>query len=113
MPTSGSIRHRGRIERASETRAADGGVVIAWEVVAERYLEIMPLQGREVYEQASTQGRLTHRIRMRYVRGLKPKDRVTMIEDGVARAFNIVYPVNLRERRQWTECMCIEDLDGG
>jgi len=73
---------------------------------ATRWIEIIPMSGSEQVASLVSIGTVTHRIRMRYLDGLKPKMRV--VADG--RTFEILSAVE-RGRREEHELMVTEVVD--
>lgn len=74
---SGTLRHRVRIERATETRDSVGQVRKQWSPIADRVpARINTLSGRERLVAASVESQTTHRITFRFGLDVRPGDRV-------------------------------------
>ena len=71
------LRHRVTIEKVTETRDADGGVVTAWAALHSAVpAEIVPVSGREFVAAQAAQAGITARMTIRYMAGITPKMRV-------------------------------------
>lgn len=78
---AGRLRHRVRIEQPVDTRDPDtGGVITAWQLVAEVWAAIEPLSTREFIQAAAVQSAITGRIIIRYRDGLASNLR--MVHNG-------------------------------
>ena len=73
---------------------------------ATRWIAIVPLSGAEQLQAAAAEASVTHRIRMRYTSGLKPKMRIVADD----RTFEIMSAVE-RGRREEHEVMASEVAD--
>lgn len=72
----GKLRHRVTIQRATETRNAQGGVIRAWAKIAERWAAIEPMAGSERLQAAKMKAESTHIVTIRHYDGLTTKDRL-------------------------------------
>jgi len=102
---AGRLRHRVQIEADTPTRASDGGDVEAWSTVATVWAGIEPLSGREYFTAQQTQSQVTHKITVRYFRGLTAAHR---IKYG-SRTFQIEGVRNMGERNAKMELMAKEN----
>jgi SPP1 family predicted phage head-tail adaptor len=59
------------IQQASETRNAMGEVVQSWVTFAERWASVDGLSSREFLLQGQQQSEISHRVRLRYVPGMR------------------------------------------
>lgn len=64
------------IESPAERANGIGEMVITWSVFAKRWASFVALSGAEQQQFLSTETTTTHRVRMRYTPGLKPKMRL-------------------------------------
>lgn len=102
---AGELRHRVRVEKATESRDSTyGNVTIAWTTFAVVWASVEPLTGKETLTNDQVGADITHRVRMRYLAGITPKMRIVFRE----RALNIVSIANLLERNIEMEIMCGE-----
>jgi len=67
----GKLRERVRVELPTETRNAIGEVVMTWRKFADVWASVEGLSSREALFLGQQQTDATHRVRMRYVEGLK------------------------------------------
>ena len=106
---AGKLRHRIRIQQKTEARSTTGQVTNAgWALVAKRWGSITPLRGREFMEAQQISSDVTHRVRMRYYRGLTSDHRLKVILDGTDRTFHISQVLNRDERDREHEIMAKE-----
>lgn len=85
------LRHRIKIEQATETRDAWGGVVVAWTTLADNVpAEVVPLPGREFMAATAEVAGVTARITIRYMAGVTAAMRVVF--DGAAYNIKSVLP---------------------
>jgi SPP1 family predicted phage head-tail adaptor len=71
MIDPGRLRERVTIQQASETRNAMGEVVQSWVTFAERWASVDGLSSREFLLQGQQQTEISHRVRLRYVPGMR------------------------------------------
>ena len=76
MIDPGRLRERVTIQQATETRNRLGESVASWSTFAERWASVEGLSGREVLQAGQQQTEVTHRVRLRYVTGLKATMRI-------------------------------------
>ena len=100
----GFLRKRITIQNETSTPDGAGGFVLAWSDVATVWAEIMPLNGREVFVAQQPEGRVTHRVTLRWFSGVTTDMRVVFN----SRVFNIRSVLNTDERNQWLELMVEE-----
>lgn len=67
----GRLRERITIQVATETRNAMRETVQEWGTFAERWASVEGISSREALQQGQQMTEITHRIRMRYLDGLK------------------------------------------
>lgn len=88
-------------------RVADtmGGFAVTWIDACTVFAGIWPLRGEEALSAMQTGGTLTHRIRIRYRKGIKTSWRVKF--EG--RYFNIISPpIDVNEDHRFMDLMCKE-----
>lgn len=102
---AGLLRHRVRIERATQGRDAHGGITQTWSLLAHRWADVRPITARERVNAGEVLQDLTHTIEMRHFDGLTAKDRIVY----GTRVFAIEQPpMNVRERNITTTLMARE-----
>jgi SPP1 family predicted phage head-tail adaptor len=74
---AGKLRHTIVIERSTFTQNEFGEPILAWDAIEVVAASIEPLNGREYYAAQALQSEVTTKIRLRYLPGILPSDRVT------------------------------------
>lgn len=86
---TGRLRHVGTLQRKTETENKTGELVATWADVAEGVrCSVSPIRGREGVYAGRIRETTTHKIRMRWVSGLNPTDR--LVVDGTTYEFEEV-----------------------
>lgn len=106
MLRSGLMDKFATVQTPTDSTNSIGEPELAWSTFATRWIAILPLSGNEQINAMTNQGSVTHRVRMRYTDGLKPKMRIQV--DG--RQFEIM-SVMERGRREEHELMVSEVID--
>jgi len=106
MLRSGLMDSLATVQTPTESANAIGEPVLAWSTFATRWIAVLPLSGNEQMTAMATEGSVTHRVRMRYTSGLKPKMRLT----AEGRTFEISSVVE-RGRREEHELLVTEVVD--
>lgn len=106
MLRSGDLDTLATIETPTESANGIGEPILTWSTFATRWIAIVPLSGAEQLQAMATEGSITHRVRMRYTDGLKPKMRLT----AGGRSFEIMSALE-RGRREEHELMVSEVID--
>lgn len=106
---AGALRHRVEIQAPFEARDDIGGVTQVWMVVGEAWADIQPLKGQEIFEAASIEGRLSHRITMRGLTVLEPRWR--LVWKDMNRAFQLYSIKDVGERHRTVEALAMEILN--
>jgi len=75
---AGELRHRVRIESATETQNTRGEPIQSWAEVATRWGAVEALSGRELFAAKQFASEVTHLIRLRYLAGVKEKMRAVV-----------------------------------
>lgn len=76
MIDPGKLREQVTIQTAAETRNSMGEAVQAWQTYAERWASVTGISSREYLISGQQQTEITHRVRLRYVDGLKATMRI-------------------------------------
>ncbi|MDX2027697.1 MAG: phage head closure protein [Alphaproteobacteria bacterium] len=100
----GELRKQVAIQAETPTADNAGGYALAWTTVATLWAEITPLDGREIYTAQHLEGRVTHRVTMRWRSGVTTDMRLVYSD----RAFNIRAVMNVDERNRWLELLVEE-----
>lgn len=103
---AGLLRQRIRVETATQTRDAHGGITYTWKLDAIVWGMVKPIAGQEFFTSQQVNSDITHIVRIRYWSGLllTPSQRLVHRD----RNLNIKSVVNLDERRREVEVMCTE-----
>ncbi len=101
---AGILIHVVEILENNKTRGSGGSTKDKWEVVDKRRAAIRPIRGRERVEGKRLESRVTHRITMRYWKGLTSENMLRF--NG--REFNLDSVINVDERNEELEIMAIE-----
>lgn len=88
---AGRLRHAVKIQESLTTPNELNEQEVNWNTVAERDVNIEPLSGRELWAAQQAQSQVSHKITMRYYRGLREKMRLVYhdYELNKDRVFNI------------------------
>jgi len=106
MLKAGIMDQNAVIETPTEGTNDIGEPTLTWSTFATRWIALLPLSGAERVASLQNEGTVTHRVRMRYTPGLKPKMR--MQSEG--RTFEIDSVVE-RGRREEHELLVTENVD--
>ena len=106
MLQSGIRDQKATIESPTEGTNSIGEPTFTYSTFATRWIALLPLSGAERVASMHNEGTVTHRVRMRYTSGLKPKMR--LVSDG--RTFEIDSVVE-RGRREEHELLVTEVVD--
>lgn len=105
---AGTLRHRVTIQalnlNAASTRDAHGGIVEEWRDVLDVWAQVEPIRAIEMFRANQVDARITHRVTMRYQRGI---DTSMRIQFG-GRVFLLLSVINPDERRQLLEMLAME-----
>lgn len=106
MLKAGDMDRRAEIQTPTEGVNSIGEPTFTYSVFATRWMALLPLSGAERIASLQNEGTVTHRVRMRYTPGLKPKMR--LVSEG--RTFEIDSVVE-RGRREEHELLVTEVVD--
>ncbi|TGE31326.1 phage head closure protein [Desulfosporosinus sp. Sb-LF] len=102
---AGQLRHKLDIETELNIRDTYGQTTHEWVVFLHGlWAAIEPLTGREYYAAQQVNAEISHRIKIRYKGGIKPKMRVKYGD----RYFNILAVLDITERHREIHLMCTE-----
>lgn len=103
---SGDMDTLATVQAPAESANSVGEPILTWSTFAQRWIAVLPLSGSEQIQAMANEASVTHRIRMRYTEGLKPKMRI--VSDG--RTFEIMSVVEVG-RREGHDLMVTEVVD--
>jgi len=106
MLHSGIMDQLATVQTPTEGTNSIGEPTLTYSTFATRWIALLPLSGAERIASMQNEGTVTHRVRMRYTAGLKPKMR--LLSDG--RTFEIDSVVE-RGRREEHELLVTEVVD--
>jgi SPP1 family predicted phage head-tail adaptor len=104
--TAGMLREPIALQREVSEDDDFGGQVKEFQTFANTKAYVKPLSGREAVFGMQLEGRLTHRIYMRYRADLHPKDRIVIRGEPV----QVRSVINLELRNKWLEVLCEEGV---
>lgn len=103
-PHAGKYRHRVEIQAPAKSYDSEGQQLTTWTTVATVWAEIIPLTGREYFQAKAVNAEITHRVVMRYRRGMKTTWRLLY----GARALEIISIADAEENHVESELLCRE-----
>jgi SPP1 family predicted phage head-tail adaptor len=106
MLKAGIMDQKAEIQTPAEGVNSIGEPTFTYSAFATRWVALLPLSGAERVASLQNEGTATHRVRMRYTAGLKPKMR--LVSEG--RTFEIDSVVE-RGRREEHELLVTEVVD--
>jgi SPP1 family predicted phage head-tail adaptor len=110
MARIGRLRHRLRLQTATETLNAHGEAVRTWSDAATVWGSLEPLRGVERFTAQQVQADVTHRCRMRHHEAITYSAAMRVMHGG--RTFHVQGPpLNLEERDRMVELLLIEATD--
>lgn len=123
MNPAGARQHLVEIQQKSTERDASGGEVEVWHTVVKRWVEFVPMTGKEIFEAHQVDGRQPHLLRMLPYKALTPSHRMLYgfrpgVErldlatplDQQRRVLHITAIQNVQERNILMEVRCMEDV---
>lgn len=99
------LKHRMTLQAESKTEDGQGGFGTEWEDEADVWAQIEPLKGYERMQAMQMQSPITHRVLLRWRRGLTTAKRLRY----GGRIFEIKEIINLEEANVWHRLMCVEN----
>ena len=103
---AGSLRHKITFQQLTVANDTWGHSAETWTDQVTTYVAIWTLRGVERIESMKLDNEITHKIRVRYKRGLHPKMRIKFGE----RYFNILSMIDPDERHIYYEIMANEEI---
>lgn len=102
----GKMRYKVKVERATNTRDAGGGLSQAFSSVATIYANIKPKSANSAYRQGMLQEKVTHEITIRYMKNIDTNSKITY----GTRSFAVNGIVNVDERDRFLTLLCEEGI---
>lgn len=108
---TGKLRHRVTIEEPLGTTRDTGGAKKGkdrqgWRPRVKVWAAVEPLNGRELFNAQQVEPVITHRVRLRYIKGITAHMRIKHRK----RELNIESVINVDERNRELELLCREAL---
>lgn len=100
----GELRSRVVVQSATRTPDEGGGYATAWEDGASLWAKVEPLEGSELLRAQQLQARVSHRVTIRYRRGLTAAQRLRL----GSRVLEVHQVVDVDERHEFMELLCEE-----
>jgi len=100
----GELRHRVTIQGLVRVPDGFGGYSEIWQDKARIWASIEPLRGQELYFARQTLQQVTHRVVLRYIRGITRGMRIVWGE----RVLKILAVIDRGRTYGWLELMCEE-----
>jgi SPP1 family predicted phage head-tail adaptor len=102
---AGKYKHKVTFQRLAETQDSYGEVTSDWVDAFEIKAGIFPNSGRDVQGQYVIQGEVSHRVHIRYIKGVDSEMRILFGN----RVFDIVSPpIDFQERHLELQLLCKE-----
>ncbi len=101
---AGNLRHRITIQQLATVSDGTGGTTTTWQTFATVRAAIEPFTGGEYFDSQQTTSKISTRIRLRYLAGVKPAMRVLY----GSRVYNIEATINVEEKNQELQLLCTE-----
>ena len=102
----GKMRYRVKVERATNTRDAGGGLSQVCNSVATIYANIKPKSANSTYRQGILQEKVTHEITIRFMKNIDTNSRITYGN----RSFAVNGIINVDERDRFLTLLCEEGI---
>ncbi len=104
MVQAGKLRQQVTIQQLVTAPDGLGGTTTTWQAFATRWAAIEPLTGREYFDSQQTTSKVSTRIRLRYLAGVKPAMRALY----GARIYSIEAMINVEEKNRELQLLCTE-----
>lgn len=105
----GEFRHVLTFQKRTETQNAFGEVINEWVDVFKTRGAIYPVSGRDFFAGEQINSEVTHKINLRYAKGLSPDMRI----EFNGRVFEIESIINFQEANTLLQMMCKELIVDG
>ena len=105
---AGKLRHPIVIQSLTTTESSVGEAILTPKKFAATRAFVEPLSGSEIYDAKQIEATATHRVTLRFLKGVKEK--MQILHDG--RTLDILSIRNLDERNRKLELICKEVRSG-
>tara|TARA_R100001591_G_C4236989_1_gene153467 strand:- start:3 stop:332 length:330 start_codon:yes stop_codon:yes gene_type:complete len=102
----GKMRFRVKVETATNTRDAGGGISQSYTPVTFIYANIKPLKADSTYRQGIVQEKVTHEVTIRHMDNISTNHRISFGD----RLFDIKGIINVDERDRFLKLLCAEGV---
>ena len=102
----GKMRYKVKVETATNTRDAGGGLSQVFNPVTYIYANIMPKSANSAYRQGILQEKVTHEVTIRYMKNIDTNSKITY----GTRSFAVNGIVNVDERNRFLTLLCEEGV---
>lgn len=111
---AGRLRRLLTLQQPTETRGASGGVSTAFADVATVWGAVEPLTTKELLSAGQVSGEITHRVVIRWKKGITDAWRIKDVTASPALIYSIHGPpMNINSKNQQMTLMCSEGIDNG
>lgn len=107
-PDIGLMRQRLVWQQATFTTSQSGQTVPSWSTVGTYWAHVEPMRGMELYNASQTKTGTWHKVRMRNVGSITPKDRFLFEDTG--RILNVESVLREDERNAYLIIQCTEQI---
>lgn len=110
--SAGKLRTRAQLQDPVEVTGDEGEIDRTWLTVGSRWIDVEPLSGREYWMAQQVNSQVTHKVRMRYERGVTNKQRflLSQYENGAVLNIAAVLP---SQKKDWMDLLCVEPKGNG
>jgi len=102
----GKMRYRVKVQRATNTRDAGGGLSQTFSPVTTIFANIKPKNANSIYRQGILQEKVTHEITIRYMKNIDTNSKITY----GTRQFAVNGIINVDERDRFLTLLCEEGV---
>ena len=102
----GKMRYRVKVERATNTRDAGGGLSQTFSPVTTIFANIKPKNTNSIYRQGILQEKVTHEITISYMKNIDTNSKITY----GTRQFAVNGIINVDERDRFLTLLCEEGV---
>lgn len=111
MARIGKLRQRGRLQRRTGVRDAEGGLSPEWATFATVWCNVVPVRGEERLQEQRTTALIEHQVECLYLHGVHPSDRLVLRNpNGTDRVLSISAVMNKQERTRRLVLTCTEAI---
>lgn len=100
----GELRHIITIQKLNNSQNEYGEVLEVWEDILNVRAGIYPISGKEFFAAETVNSQITHKVKIRYIKGLTPNMRINFNN----RIFSIESIINFQERNIELQLLCKE-----